>query len=143
LADSWLMKSRYQSSQTLADAVAADCKSIGGENGGSEIQIAEDDPESQTAQDPREYLPVSIRKYQESEVLLEQVGRMLWFDPKTQANLQAIERFYDLCSMAFPESVYISFLNAYALLNLNIGDLYANQERLYEISCSNETTLVM
>jgi hypothetical protein len=83
--------------------------------------MAKDDPESQTALEPRGYLPVSIRKYQESEDLLELVGRMLWFDPKTQANLQDIERFYDLCSLEFPESVYIRFLNAYALLNLNIG----------------------
>jgi hypothetical protein len=137
------MKSRYQTLQTLADAVAADCKGIVDESAGLEIQISEEDPESQTAQDPRDYLPVSIRNHRESEVLLEQVGRMLWFDPKHQANLKSIEMFYDLCCSAFPESVFIRFLNAYALLNLGIGSLYANQEKLYEISCDKETTFVM
>jgi hypothetical protein len=35
-AGSWLMKSRYQSLQTLADSVVADCKSIA-DNGGSDL----------------------------------------------------------------------------------------------------------
>jgi hypothetical protein len=137
---SWLMKARYQSIQTIADAVVGDCKNS---ERASEVQAIKHDPESQAALDPRDNLPISIRKYQESEVLLEQVGRLLRCDPRNQAELAYIERYYELCGMAFPESIFVRFLNVNARLQLNIGSLYYNQEQLFEISSHKDTSMAL
>ena len=136
---SWLMKKRYQTLQTLAEAVVSECKDVAE----AELLRNEEEPEGQKVLDPRVYLPAPLRKYQESEVMLEQVGRLLWFDQKSQADVKAVETYYELCCLAFPESTYLQFLNAQAHVNLEIGNSYSNQEKLYEISCRKDITLIM
>lgn len=84
-----------------------------------------------------------MRKYQESEVLLEQVGRLLWTDTKNQAEIGCIESYYEQCSKAFPESIYVRFLNINAHLQLSIGNIFFNQEQLYELSDNKETGTVI
>jgi hypothetical protein len=86
----YAIKLRYRFLETVALTVIADF-----ERGSTSLCMKPDansDLES-NLHDPRIFLPPAL-KGSESRLLVEQVGRILWFDPKTR-NLKAAEKFLD------------------------------------------------
>jgi PAS domain-containing protein len=134
----YVIKLRYHFLETVALTVIDDF-----ENGSLKLCMkpvnadADSDLES-NLHDPRHFLPMAL-KGSESRLLVEQVGRILWFDPKTR-NIKAAEKFLEQCSKAYPESNFVKLLCVTFLLHRD--NSYESQDKLFKLSDA-KTSLVV